>query len=342
LRVYPERLSEQLARGLAPMYLVFGEEPLLIAEAADAVRSSARERGYTERVVFAADTTFDWGMLSAEAFNASLFSAHRLLELRLQSLPNEAGSQLLVRYAGDPPADCLLLVTAGKLDGQVQRSRWVQSVDRAGVVVPIRPPRATELPTWIRRRLQDRGVRPTPEAVSLLAERVEGNLLAASQEIEKLCLLHHQGDLDTAALLGSVGDSARFSVYDLADAALERNVSRGVRVLERLRAEGVEPPLVLWALVREIRMLLQIAHDRRSGQPVEQSLVRRQVWEQRRPRMRAALNGRADGDFCRLLHQAAHCDRVIKGAESGDPWGELLALTTGLAGCELPSGAAAR
>jgi DNA polymerase-3 subunit delta len=342
LRVYPERLSEQLARGLAPLYLIFGEEPLLVTEAADAIRARAKELGNAERAVFTADTTFDWGMLGAEAFNASLFSAHRLLDLRLQSLPNEAGSRLLVQYAAEPPADCLLLVTAGKLDTQAQRSRWVQSIDQAGVVVPTRPLRATELPAWIRRRLKARGFRPTPEAVSLLAERVEGNLLAASQEIEKLCLLHRQGDLDAAALIDSVGDSARFSVYDLADAALERNVPKSVRVLERLRAEGTEPPLVLWALVREVRMLMQIVHDRKSGLPVEQSLARRQIWEQRRPRIRTALNGRPDGDFCRLLHQAAHCDRVIKGAESGDAWGELLALVAGLAGRELPSGATAR
>jgi DNA polymerase-3 subunit delta len=339
VRVYPERLSERLARGLAPVYLVFGDEPLLVAEAADAIRTRASEREYGERVVFMADAGFEWGLLSAEAFNPSLFSARRLLELRLQAPPGDPGAQLLTRYAAKPPADCLLLVTAGKLDGQAQRTGWFQALDRAGVVVPIRPVGAADLPAWIRRRLQDKGFRPTHEAVSLLAERVEGNLLAASQEVEKLCLLQRPGDLDGEAVRAAAGDSARFTVYDLADAALDRDGARVVRILRRVRAEGTEPPLVLWALMRELRTLLQVSHDRENGRPLEQSFSQRQVWERHKPRLRSALNGRGAGEFRRLLHQAAHCDRVIKGAESGDPWDELLALAAGMAGRMIPCGA---
>jgi DNA polymerase-3 subunit delta len=341
LRVYPERLAERLAQGLVPVYLLFGDEPLLVAETADAVRAQAREQGYAERLVFAADATFDWGLLASEAFNPSLFSPRRLLELRLQNPPNEAGSQFLTRYAAKPPTDCVLLVSAGKLDSQAQRARWVQALERSGAVVPHRPVTAAELPAWIARRLRQRGFRPTREAVSLLAERVEGNLLAAVQELEKLCLLHPPGDLDGAAVLEAVRDSARFSVYDLADAALERDLCRAVRILEHLRAEGVEPPLVLWALARELRTLVQLAQDRKQGRSLEQSLAERQVWERRRPKVRMALEGRAPGAFLRLLRLAAHCDRIIKGAEPGEPWEALLGLAVGLAGRDLLSPAPA-
>ncbi len=340
MRLPAERLADHLARGLAPAYLVFGEEPLLIAEAGDAIRASARERGYDERLVFVADTGFDWNTLKVEAFSPSLFSARRLLELRLETAPGEAGSPFITHYAAQPPADCLLLVTAGKLDSRAQKTRWFQALEQVALLVPVRPVPAARLPDWIKQRLQAKGFQSTPEAASLLAERVEGNLLAAAQELEKLRLLHRSNQLDVEDVLDAVGDSARYTVYDLADAALDRDPTRVVRILRGVRAEGLEPPLVLWALARELRVLLGLSHDLESGRRLEQSLTQRGVRELQKPRVRAALAGRTWSHFRRLLQRAARCDRVIKGVEPGDPWDELLALAVGLAGPELPSAAA--
>ncbi len=333
MRIRLEQLHAHLARNLARLYLVYGDEPLLVQEAADAIRGSAYGQGYGERDCLTVEAGFDWNRFLQSAASRSLFAARRLLELRLGAAKlDEAGGKALQAYAQRPADDALLLLSAGKLDAAAQKSAWFKALDGVGVIVPVWPVEVSQLPDWIARRLQQGGLQPTPEAVALLAQRVEGNLLAAAQEIARLQMLFGAGPLTAEQLLEVVGDSARYSVYDLVDAALASQSERTVRILYGLRDEGVEPVLVSWALHREIRLLAVLAFALRQGQPLEVELTRNSVWEKRKSLLRHATQ-RLSVEACRrLLAQCAQIDRRVKGVDPGDPWDALLSLGLGLAG----------
>jgi len=335
LRLRPDQLAAHLRKGLARLYLVFGEEPLQALEASDAIRAAARERDH-ERECLAVEAGFDWSTLRQRASSPSLFAERRLIELRMgNAKPGDAGAQALAAYAARPPEDVALLITAGKLDWNTQKSRWFAALDEAGVVVAALPVEPRQLPGWIERRLRSRGLDPAPEAVALLAERVEGNLLAAAQEIEKLALLADERALSAEAVLAAVGDSARYSIYDFVDAALLGQPERVARTLGGLRDEGVEPVLVNWALHQEIRRLAMLAFARSQGQALESALAEQKVWEKRKPLLRQALQRLTLADCRCLLRACAGTDRTIKGAEAGSPWDALLANGLRLAGVEL-------
>jgi DNA polymerase-3 subunit delta len=340
LRLSPDKLPAHLRKTLARIYLVFGEETLLAQEAADAIRAAARQQGYNERECLTVETGFDWNTLRQRASSPSLFANRRLLELRMgDAKPGDAGSKALSAYVARPAEDAVLLITAGKVDWQTQKSRWFAALDEAGVVIPALPVDARQLPAWIERRLRDKGLHPTPEAVTLLSERVEGNLLAAAQEIEKLALTVNDRSLTVETILTAVGDSARFSIYDFVDAALLGDTERVVRILDGLRGEGTEPVLVNWALHREVRTLTRLAFVRAGGQPLETALNANKIWEKRKPLVRQVLQRLDLTDCRRLLRDCSRIDRCIKGAEIGAPWNELLAAGLRLAGRELLSDA---
>lgn len=335
MRLRPDQLAAHLRKTLALLYLVFGEEPLQALEAADAIRAAARERGH-ERDCLTVEAGFDWNSLRQQACSPSLFAPLRLLELRMgNAKPGDAGAQALSAYAARPPEDIALLITAGKLDWNTQKSRWFAALDEAGVVVAAAPVEPQQLPGWIERRLRSRGLDPVPEAVTLLAERVEGNLLAAAQEIEKLALLADDRELTAQAVLAAVGDSARYSIYDFVDAALLGQPERVARILDGLRDEGIEPVLVNWALHQESRRLAMLAFARSRGQSLEAALAEQKVWEKRKPLLRQASQRLALTGCRRLLRACARTDRTIKGAETGSPWNALLANGLRLAGLEL-------
>jgi DNA polymerase-3 subunit delta len=333
LRLTADSLAGHLKRGLAPVYLIAGDEPLLNAEAADAVRSAARAAGFSDREVLVAESGFDWGELTRAGASLSLFGAKRILEFRLPSAkPGAAGAAALAAYAERPAEDTLLLVLTGKLARGGRESSWVKALDRAGVMVQIYPVTADKLPAWIERRLRSRGLSVSQEAVRLIAEQVEGNLLAASQEVDKLVLTAGSGSLDVDTVRRAVADSARFDVFGLVDTALAGDGARTLRVLSRLRAEGVEPALVLWALVRELRQLAHCAFRIERGAPRTRVLA--EVWKTRRSIVGAALArpGRDARGWRRLLDHAGQVDRVIKGQSRGRPWDALTALAAGMAG----------
>jgi DNA polymerase-3 subunit delta len=335
MKLRPQQLAQHLQQTLAPVYLLHGDEPLLIGEAVDAIRHAARERGYDEREVLDVDGGFDWDRLLMTANSGSLFASRRLLELRLgQHKPGDAGGKALQNYAKDPPPDIVLLIIAGKFESSSQRSRWYTALDQAGVTVQAWPVAGNQLPAWIEARMRRAGLRATPEAIALLAERVEGNLLAAAQEIDKLALLFGPSRLSAAQLREAISDSARYSIYDLADAALAGDIERSVRILDGIHREAIEPILVLWALQREIRLLLQLHFDTARGAPLAQAFNRHKVWEKRKPLLNRALQ-RLSSDTTtlhRLLQDCARLDRIIKGIEPGEPWDELLGLVMKLSG----------
>ena len=335
MRVRPDQLAAHLRKTLAPLYLVFGEEPLQAQEAADAIRAAARERGYDERGCLTVETGFDWATLRQQAASQSLFASRRLLELRLgNAKPGDAGAKALSDYATRPAADTVLLITTGKLDWQTQKGRWFGALDSAGVVIQAAPVEPGQLSGWIERRLRSRGLNPTPDAVALLGERVEGNLLAAAQEIEKLALLAENRELTVEAVLAAVGDSARYSIYDFVDAALLSKPERVSRILTGLRGEGVEPVLINWALHQEVRRLAALAFARDHGQALEAALNEQKVWEKRKPLLRQALQRLTLGECRQLLGACSRTDRMIKGVEPGSSWDALLMNGLRLAGLE--------
>lgn len=336
MRLRPEQLPSHVEKPLLPIYLVSGDEPLQLNEATDALRAAARAQGFGEREVLQVETGFDWAALAAAGSNLSLFAERKLIELRLPSgKPGDAGAKALTAYAAAPSPDNLLLISCGKLEKQQQSSKWFKALETAGAVVQVWPVEPRALPGWIRQRLLSRGMQPTPEAAQLLAERVEGNMLAAAQEVEKLVLLHGAGPLDGEAVRAAVADSARYDVFELADAALGGDAARSARIVEGLRGEGEEPVLILWALVREVRLLAQFAVAMAGGAALDGLLQQQRVWDKRKPLYHAALKRHGLRRWRALLRRAARLDRICKGAEPGNPWDELLQFSLLMAGVRL-------
>jgi DNA polymerase-3 subunit delta len=315
-------LKQALQRGgLASAYLVSGDEDLLVGEACDAIRAAARQAGYADREVLFPERNADWADVVAAAGSMSLFGDRRIIELRFSGKAGKEGGaalQSLLTGGGD---DVLLLIITPRLDFAAQNTAWVKAVEAKGVWLPIWEIAARQLEGWLSQRLRAAGLEPTPEALAVLAARVEGNLLAAQQEIEKLKLLVPAGRLDTEAVLGAVTSSARYDVFALGEAVVIGDAPRALRVLAGLRGEGTEPTLVLWALIRELRNLWSL---RRGDDPARRPgprLTPGQLAALERARPRA---GRLP--FARLSSRALRADRMIKGRLAGDPWDELTLL----------------
>lgn len=329
-----DKLSEHLNGTLAPAYLVSGDDTLRVNEALDALRGRARSAGFSEREVHFIERAASWDELRQSGASMSLFAERRIIEVRLPNgKPGTQGSAVLIRLLEARAADQLLIIITDRLDGPSQSAAWVKAVALHGVWLPIWELRRQDLPGWIEARCRRAGLAPTDDAVALLVERVEGNLLAAQQEIEKLALLSAGGTLDAAAVLAAVSDSSRFDVFKLGEAALEGDAARALRILVGLRGEGVEPTLVLWSLVRELRNLWQA----RSGDSARGS------WSPQGAALQKALRRVARFPFERIAARAARADRIIKGRLAGDAWDELLLLAGEFCGTRsLPLIASAR
>jgi DNA polymerase-3 subunit delta len=334
VRLTFHQLRGHLRQPLLPVYLISGDEPLQHGEALDAVRRAAREQGHLEREVLEHDSHFDWDRLAALADNLSLFGDRRLIELRLGSSKIGAeGSKAVVNYLERPPQDTVLLIIAPKLERGQSSAKWVQSIDTAGALINIWPVDKDQLPGWLEQRMRSRGLHPGPGAAQWLAERVEGNLLAAVQELEKLLLLQEPGPVDQEQMAAVVADSARYTVFDLADSALEGRAERCSRVMSVLRAEDAPLPLILWALLRETRLLAGIAGEVAGGRPLSQAIgARREIWEKRRQLYSQASRRLRPQDWRRLLQRCAEADRCIKGRGLDDPWQVLEEIALGIAG----------
>ena len=317
-------LARRLREPLCPVILLYGEEPLLIEESADRVRAAALTQGYQERLRLTVEPGFDWHQLRATGQSLSLFAERRLLELRMPSgKPGDAGGKALAAYAADPPEDTVLLVITGRLDARARQGRWFTALEAGGLSVDHRSVRPEQLPGWIRARLQARGLRAEPEAVALLAHQTEGNLLAASQEVDKIALTASGQTVRTADVLASTADHARFNIYALADTCLAGNTAKALRMLGGLRREGVEPVLLVWALAREVRTLALIAWGLSRGQSRSQLFKAHRVWNTRQALVSAALGRRPPAAWLAVMQRMARLDRVLKGRQSGNIWLEL-------------------
>nr|WP_314494315.1 DNA polymerase III subunit delta [uncultured Pseudomonas sp.] len=340
MKLAPAQLNKHLQGDLAPVYIVSGDDPLLCQEAADAIRAAARRQGFDERQVFSADANFDWGTLLQAGASLSLFAQRRLLELRLPSgKPGDKGAAALVEYCARPVEDTVLLISLPKLDASAQRGKWGKALLEGPhcQFVQIWPVDAHQLPNWINQRLAQAGLSAQREAVELIAARVEGNLLAAAQEIEKLKLLAEGNQITLETVQAAVADSARFDVFGLVDAILNGDAGHALRVLEGLRGEGVEPPVILWALARELRSLAGLAQLFSQGVPLDKafSQAKPPIWDKRRPLVSKALQRLSAQRWAQLLQDAQRIDAQIKGQAEGCPWVSLSRLTLLMAGQRL-------
>ncbi|BAU47180.1 DNA polymerase III subunit delta [Sulfurifustis variabilis] len=338
MQLNADQLIQQLKRGLAPVYLLTGDEPLLLQECADAIRATARAQGFGERELSVVESGFDWPAFYAGTRAGSLFAERRFIELRLPTgKPGEEGARTLTEIAQEAAAgDLVLLVVAGKLDKAARAAKWVSALERAGAMVTVYPVDARELPAWIGRRMRASGLTPGPGVADMLAHYMEGNLLACAQEIEKLAL----AGLTTVSsddIAGVLGDNARFSVYGLSDACLAGDGAAGLRILRSLEADGTAPALVLWALAREARELARMSSAVSAGRPEAQVLEEFKVWPRRRSLMRRALGRRDAAGWRDVLQTAARVDRVVKGRADGSAWLELERLALAIAG-QAPAG----
>lgn len=328
-----EQLGKALQQGLRPAYLVTGDDPLLVQEACDLIRKSARAAGFQERELFHADASFQWPQLLHSANSMSLFADQKLLEVRVPSgKPGDAGSKVLQAYCEDPAPGNLLLLIMPRLDRAAQNSKWCKAIDALGCLVQIWPVGEPQLHRWLEQRMQRAGLHADSQSIDILAGKIEGNLLAAVQEIEKLKLLAPGGVVDSALMASAVLDSARYDVFGLVDKALTGNARGAAATLNGLRSEGTDATLALWALSREIRTLLALKEAQQQGQSLELAARQNGVFERRLPLIRSALQRLKPAVLRLLLRECGQTDRTIKGMASGDPWSLLLDITLTLSG----------
>jgi len=321
LKIQANQLSSHLIKSLAPCYLVTGDEHLLVDEALDTIREKARERGFTSRELHVATTGFDWNALTASTGNLSLFAEQRIVELRLPTgKPGKAGGQAIVDLVSQAGPELLFIVTGPKLDRSSSASKWAKTIDAKGASLTLWPIGIRELPGWIANRMRQAGLEPDREAVTLIADRVEGNLLAAGQEIEKLRLILGAGKVTAEDVSEAVASSSRYDVYKLTDAALAGDAGRSVKILGGLRAEGVEPVIVMWALTRELRTLATLDDVIRQGGDLGGAMQKSGVWRNRQGLVRACVGRHQHGDFHRMLKATGRADAAAKGQRAGDPW----------------------
>lgn len=339
MRLTANKLPAHLQRhGFAPLYLLAGEEPMQVLEAADLLRIRAREEG-AERTVLVADKQFDWNRVLTEGANLSLFGGRKLIELRLGAgSPGKEGGDVLIRYAGDPPPDTILLVSMDKLDKRMQQSRWFKAVDKAGTVIQIWPVEPSRLPEWIIGRMRESGRRIAPEAAELIAQRTEGNLLASRQELDKLCLLVDKPGIGLEDAQEAVIDSARFDVFAMIQSALAGNAPRVSRMLRGLRQEGAEPITLYGAIMWELRRLCAMAAALADGESEDRVFAAHHVWPQRQAAARSVLRRHDARRLNAMLKQSALIDKALKGAARRDPWNLMEDLLFSMAGIRADTG----
>lgn len=326
-----DALQAHLAKPLAPLYVITSDEHLLALEAADQIRKAARAQGLTEREVLVVERSFKWGALLEANQSQSLFGDRKLIELRIPSgKPGKEGGQALQNYAANLSPDNVTLITLPKLDWATQKTAWVGALQQAGVYIDIPLVERNQLPNWIGTRLAAQKQSADRQGIDFIAERVEGNLLAAHQEIQKLALLYPEGKLSFEQIQDAVLNVARYDVFKLNEAMLAGDSARLTRMLEGLKGEGEALPLVLWAVAEEIRTLLKLKVGMSQGRPLGMLLKEFRIWGPRERLMEPALRRLSLSTLETALQEAAQIDKMVKGlrakAFAGDPWDAMLQL----------------
>lgn len=334
MNLRPDQLVAHLAKPLAPLYVLHGDEPLLVTEAGDAIRAAARTQGYGEREVLVTGASFKWEDLQSAAGNLSLFGGSKLIDLRISNgKPGRDGTEALARHCAHLGAGVATLITLPALDWQARKASWFTTLQQAGVAIELNAPELAQLPEWIAGRLARQAQSAPRAALEFIAAHVEGNLLAAHQEIQKLGLLYPAGAMSVEQVADAVLNVARYDVDKLRAALLAGDPGRCARLLDGLRAEGVAAPLVLWALASEIRTLAAVISGIESGKGVAAALKAERVFDARRGQaVQQALERVSAARLRAALLHAARIDRMIKGLAQGDVWDEFLQLTLRVTG----------
>ena len=328
MRINSEQLASQLTRELKPLYTVFGDEPLLALEATDRIRLKARAAGYVEGEILTVDSSFKWAQLAMAANSQSLFAARKLLELRIPGgKPGTEGAETLRGFCAALPADTVTLVYLPEIDWRAQKAAWFEALDHAGVTVEAKAVLRKALPQWLAGRLKAQGQDADVEALAFIADRVEGNLMAAFQEVQKLALLFPQGPISFEQVRDAVLDVARYDVFNLGEAMIEGDAVRLARMLDGLKGEGAAPPMALWSLSEEIRTIGKLLAGAESGRPLNTLWREARVWgAAHQTGMQQNLRRFNATQVTQALRHAAAIDRMVKGLAKGDVWDELLQL----------------
>ena len=327
MRFDSDQLAQRLKRELAPFYVVFGEELLLALEAADRIRAAALSAGFEERKILIAEANFDWSELRDAGRSLSLFASKRVIDLRIPGgKPGKSGADALVEYCTSLPADTLTLISLPALDRQTLGTRWFGALEKAGETVHAKAVTRDRLPGWISQRLAQQDQRASRETVAFIAERVEGNLMAAHQEVQKLALLFPPGDLPFDDVRNAVLDVARFDVFELGSTILRGDRAHFLRMLDGLRGEGAALPLVLWAVAEEARVMGRVRTLLDRGVSLHQAMQEVRVWGARQKLLPQALRKLDQQQLLLALKKAARVDRMAKGLSKGDVWDALLDL----------------
>jgi DNA polymerase-3 subunit delta len=328
MRIGAEQLQQHLSRGLKTLYAVFGDETLLALEAADRIRAAARTEGHSEREVLTVEPGFNWSELTFAAGSQSLFASRKILELRIPNgKPGTQGSDAIQAFCKRLPEDTLTLVQLPAMDWRAQKASWFEALESAGIAVEARSVQRKDLPRWLAGRLKAQGQEVDPETLDFIAERVEGNLMAAYQEVQKLALLFPAGKLNAEEVRSAVLDVARYDLDDLRNAVLEGDAARLTRSLEGLKGEGAAPPLVLWGLTEDIRALGRVVSAIEAGRPAAAAVRDARIYDRARQALIQAAAPRFTlAEVTDALRHAANVDRTIKGLLPGDLWDEFLRL----------------
>jgi DNA polymerase-3 subunit delta len=321
-----DQLADNLRRGLAPVYLLGGEEPLLLQECCDQIREAARAQGFVERELLQVERGFDWSELQ-QAGAASLFASQKIVDLRLRTgKPGREGAKALTEWAENPDPNVILMVSCEQWDAGSRKSKWAASLEKAGQRVDIWPVKARELPGWLDQRMRKQGMQPEPEVVRILADRLEGNLLAARQEIDRLALLKGEGIVTVDDVMKVVADSSRFDAFTLAENMLAGNLRDGLRVAAGLKRMDTPLPMLLGALLKELKTTEAFRLAMRGGEQETTVFRRLNVWQNRQNTVRAAARRLNTRQLFAAFKQLSLIDRQSKGQAAGDPWQSLESL----------------
>lgn len=334
MRLYPDQLDTHLKRSsTTPIYFVSGDEPLQKLECIDLIRKHYRGQGYDERIIFNVDKSFNWNSINEVTRNLSLFSSQRIIELRMGApKPGREGGGVLQGYAEKENDGTLLIISSDKMDKSTQNNKWAKSIDKVGVMIQVWPIGPAQLPGWIQGRIQKKQKKITQDAARLIAERVEGNLLAAQQEIEKLVLLTEKNLIDIEDVIGAVADSSRYNVFDMVESAFLGNIDRTLLMLNGLKNEGIEPLALFGALMWEYRRLCSIAYEYEAGIQLENIFKSYRIWDQKKRSITAVLKRHSSKSLDQLLNYCATIDKTLKSGHRDRAWDQFNILLLAIAG----------
>ncbi len=331
MKIRADQLAAQLQKKLAPIYIVSGDEPLQRQECVDAIRAIAREQGYMDREIMDGETGFEWSSVRMSARERSLFGDPRILDLRLPQKPDREGQDVLTGIATSPSDEILLLVQLPKLTAKDQQAGWFQKLETQGVHIQVWPLEGDRLIRWIEHRMSSRGLLVNQSGVRLIAARVEGNLLAAAQEIEKLQILFGGGQVTDAMIREAVADNSRYDVFDLAEEILAGHLGRTQRILKGLQNEGIALQVALWSVTRELRLANRLKRELAEGKSYDALASTHRLWDRHKSVMQTALGRLTPQGIRSCLVRAAEVDRIGKGLAPGDPWDALWGLCVAVA-----------